>query len=246
MSTRLDNLLVARGLAATRSRARDLILRGQVLVAGKAAEKAGAMVGEDVEIALVPGSGAEAVSRGGLKLAAGLDAFGFTPDGQAALDIGASTGGFSELLLARGARRVYAVDVGHSQLHASLRRDARIVNLERTDARRLDASLIAEPVGAIVADVSFISLAQALGPALALAGPRAWLVALVKPQFEAGREHVDRSGIVRDEAARQAAVAKVRDWLADEVGWRIAGVVPSPIAGGSGNREFLLGAVWQG
>lgn len=245
MSLRLDQALVARGLAATRSRARDLILRGQVLVDGRVAAKAGVMVADEAEIVLAPGAAADAVSRGGLKLAAGLDAFGFDPAGRVALDVGASTGGFTEVLLARGAARVYAVDVGHGQLHGRLAADARVVSLEGTDSRTLDAGLVPEPAGAIVADISFISLEKALPAALAIAAPGAFLVALVKPQFEAGREGVDKGGIVRDAAVRDAAVARVRDWIARLAGWRVVGIVPSPIAGGSGNQEYLLGALFR-
>lgn len=245
MGSRLDQALVTRGLAATRSRARDLILRGQVLVGGRAVAKAGTLVSDDAEITVSPGAGAEAVSRGGLKLAAALDAFGLDPAGRTALDVGASTGGFTEALLARGATRVYAVDVGRGQLHPRLAADPRVVSLEETDSRSLDTALVPEPVGVIVADVSFISLDKALPPALALAAPGAFLVALVKPQFEAGREGVDKGGIVRDAAVRDAAVARVRDWVAGLPGWRVVGVIPSPIPGGSGNREFLLGASFK-
>ncbi len=245
MALRLDQALVARGLAATRSRARDLILRGQVLVGGRTAAKAGTLVAEDAEITVAPGAGAEAVSRGGLKLAAALDAFAFDPSGRVALDVGASTGGFTEVLLARGAARVYAVDVGHGQLHPRLTADPRVVSLEGTDARALDASIVPEPAGAIVADVSFISLAKALPAALALAAPGAFVVALIKPQFEAGPEGVDKGGIVRDPAVRDAAVARIRDWIASLPGWNVTGVIPSPIQGGSGNQEFLLGALFE-
>ena len=158
-----------------------------------------------------------------------------------ALDIGASTGGFTEVLLAEGAAKVYAVDVGRGQLHERLRADPRVVSLEATDARNLDAALIPEPVGTIVADVSFISLTQALPAALKRAAPGAWLVALVKPQFEAGREAVGKGGIVRKAEDRERAVVRVRDFLEGE-GWIVLGVIPSPIEGGSGNVEFLIGA----
>lgn len=245
MPSRLDQALVARGLVATRSRARDLILRGMVLVAGRPAAKAGALVTEDAAIAIAGGAAAGAVSRAGLKLEAGLAAFGFAADGRVALDVGASTGGFTEVLLSRGACRVYAVDVGHGQLHPTLAADPRVVTLERTDARRLDRSLVPEPVHAIVADVSFISLTLALSAALDLAAPGAWLVALVKPQFEAGRAAVAKGGIVRDDKARLAAVEKVRHWLQARPGWRVTGVETSPIAGGSGNIEYLLGAAHE-
>jgi 23S rRNA (cytidine1920-2'-O)/16S rRNA (cytidine1409-2'-O)-methyltransferase len=182
------------------------------------------------------------VSRGGAKLAAALDAFGFKPKGRIALDVGASTGGFTEVLLERGAAKVYAVDVGHGQLHTRLKADPRVVSMEECDARSLTRELIPEPVGAIVADVSFISLAKALPAPLELAAPGAWLVALVKPQFEAGRARIGKRGIVRDERARQAAVEEVRAWLAAQENWRVVGIVPSPIRGGSGNEEFLMGA----
>jgi 23S rRNA (cytidine1920-2'-O)/16S rRNA (cytidine1409-2'-O)-methyltransferase len=181
------------------------------------------------------------VSRGGLKLAAALDAFGFSPEGRVALDLGASTGGFTDVLLTRGAAKVYAVDVGHAQLDQRLRADPRVVVLEATDARSLDPSLVAERVSAIVADVSFISLTLVLPAALKLAEPDAWLVALVKPQFEAGRDAVGKGGIVRDAARRKKAVAKVRDFI-EKAGWTVAGEIASPIRGGSGNEEFLIGA----
>jgi 23S rRNA (cytidine1920-2'-O)/16S rRNA (cytidine1409-2'-O)-methyltransferase len=178
-----------------------------------------------------------------LKLIAALDYFRFPVAGVVALDVGASTGGFTEVLLARGAARVYAVDVGHGQLHARVASDARVVSLEGRDARQLDDMLVSEPVGAIVADVSFISLMKALPVPLTFARAGAWLVALIKPQFEAGRAAVGKRGIVRDPAARQRAVALVRFWVAAQPGWRVLDVIPSPIAGGSGNEEFLLGAV---
>ncbi|MBM3544070.1 MAG: TlyA family RNA methyltransferase [Alphaproteobacteria bacterium] len=238
---RLDNFLVECGLAATRAQAADLIRRGCVNVGGMVAAKPGTLVASDAVVEVVPGA-APYVSRGGLKLQAALDAFGLEPEGRVALDLGASTGGFTDVLLARGAARVYAVDVGHSQLHEKLRADPRVVSLEGTDARSLDASLIETPVGAIVADVSFISLTQVLPPALKLAAPGTWLIALIKPQFEAGREAVGRGGVVRDEAAREAAVQRVRDFVAGLPGWSVLGVMPSPIEGGSGNREFLLAA----
>jgi 23S rRNA (cytidine1920-2'-O)/16S rRNA (cytidine1409-2'-O)-methyltransferase len=178
----------------------------------------------------------------GLKLAAALDAFGLDPKGLIALDIGASTGGFTEVLLARGAGRVFAVDVGRDQLHGKLREDQRVVVLEGTDARALDAEIIGDPVGAIVADVSFISLTKALPAALSLAAPSAWLVALVKPQFEAGREAVGKGGIVRDAEARARAVAQVRAFINASPGCTVFAEMPSPIPGGSGNEEVLIGA----
>jgi 23S rRNA (cytidine1920-2'-O)/16S rRNA (cytidine1409-2'-O)-methyltransferase len=241
MRKRLDVALVERGLAPSRSRARDLIKYGRVRVDHEVCTKPAAAIGGAAELTLEPGT-AVSVSRGATKLAAALDAFSLDPAGRIALDIGASTGGFTEVLLARGAAKVYAVDVGHGQLHERIKSDPRVVALEGLDARSLSRAAIPDPVTAIVADVSFISLTKALGPALALAAPGAWLAALIKPQFEAGREHVGKGGIVRDAAARQAAVDRVTAWVAGEACWSVAGVVPSPILGGSGNEEFLLGA----
>jgi len=237
---RIDRLLVEVGLAPTRARAADLVRRGCVTVAGEAVCKPGALVADDAALAVAPGSGSH-VSRGALKLEAALAAFSLAPEGCVALDVGASTGGFTEVLLTQGAEKVFAVDVGRGQLHESLREDPRVVLLEATDARHLDAACIPEPVTAIVADVSFISLTQALPAALERAAADAWLVALVKPQFEAGREAVGKGGIVRDEKDRARAVARVRDFLESQ-GWQVLGVIPSPITGGSGNVEFLIGA----
>jgi 23S rRNA (cytidine1920-2'-O)/16S rRNA (cytidine1409-2'-O)-methyltransferase len=245
MRKRLDVTLVERGLAPSRSRARDLIKYGKVLVDRQVCTKTGAEVDMQQVLELEPGTEAT-VSRGAAKLAAGLEAFGFDPAGLTALDVGASTGGFTETLLARGAAKVYAVDVGHGQLHARLKSDPRVVSLEGCDARSLEATMFSEPVTAIVADVSFISATKALPPALALAAPGAWLVALIKPQFEVGPEHVGKGGIVRDRTARLRAVDEVTAWLAAQDGWRLAGTVPSPIRGGSGNEEFLMGALHDG
>jgi 23S rRNA (cytidine1920-2'-O)/16S rRNA (cytidine1409-2'-O)-methyltransferase len=244
-SRRLDLVLVERGLAVSRARARDLIRRGLVEVAGTVETKAGAAIAPGADVRVAAGAG-DHVSRGALKLMAALEHFRFSALGVVALDVGASTGGFTQVLLERGAARVFAVDVGHGQLHARLAEDPRVVSLEHCDARSLDRTRIPEPVSAIVADVSFISLTKALPAALALAAEPAWLVALVKPQFEAGRAAVGRGGIVRDAAARARAVALVQDWVAAQAGWQVAGVIPSPIAGGSGNEEFLLGAVRGG
>jgi 23S rRNA (cytidine1920-2'-O)/16S rRNA (cytidine1409-2'-O)-methyltransferase len=228
------------GLAATRSRAADLVRRGAVSVAGVQALKPGALVRADAALAVSPGA-SPYVSRGGLKLAAALDAFGFEAKGRVALDLGASTGGFTDVLLNRGAAKVYAVDVGREQLQETLRSDPHVVVLEATDARSLDVTLVKEPVGAIVADVSFISLTLVLPPAFRLAAPGAWLVALVKPQFEAGRAVVGKGGVVRDAAKRKEAVAKIRQFI-EEGGWTVTGEIVSPISGRSGNEEFLIGA----
>lgn len=238
---RLDQLLTLRGLAATRSRARDLIKRGVVTVGGAVEMRPGLDLPPDAEIAITEGWSGY-VSRGALKLEAALDHFGFDCAGRVAIDIGASTGGFTQALLRRGARRVYAVDVGTGQLHPAIAADDRVINLDNTDSRRLDSSLIPDPADAIVADVSFISLTKALPAALALAAPGAWIIALVKPQFEAGREHVGKGGIVKSDAARERALAAVVGFLAAQPGWCMEGAMPSPIEGQSGNREYLIGA----
>jgi 23S rRNA (cytidine1920-2'-O)/16S rRNA (cytidine1409-2'-O)-methyltransferase len=238
---RLDEALVARGLAPSRARARDAVLRGRVTVAGVVVTKPAHRVDATTQLA-VAAEAVRWVSRGSEKLIAGLDAFGFDPAGRIAVDIGASTGGFTQVLLDRGASRVHAVDVGRDQLHATLRSDPRVVAHEATDARAIDANCIPDPIDAIVADVSFIALSKALGPALALARPGAWLIALIKPQFEVGPERVGKGGIVRDAAARADAVEGVRRWLETGVGWQLAGTSPSPITGSDGNAETLIGA----
>lgn len=233
------------GLAPTRARARDLIKRGFVLVDGEPVTKAGAVVPRSCSLALLAGAPRH-VSRGGEKLSAALAAFGFASSDRVALDVGASTGGFTEVLLSQGAPKVYAVDVGTGQLHASLRADPRVISLERTDARALDHKLIAEPVAAIAADVSFISVLKVLPHCLVLAAPEAWLIVLIKPQFEAGPDAIGKGGIVTDTEVRRATVDRVAGWVQDQPGWRVVGVMPSPIAGGDGNQEYLLGATYDG
>jgi 23S rRNA (cytidine1920-2'-O)/16S rRNA (cytidine1409-2'-O)-methyltransferase len=240
--TRLDRLLVELGLVPSRARAQDYIRRGLVDVAGVTERRPGTNVAATTSIRLSQAAG-DHVSRGAVKLLAALDCFSFPVAGVVALDVGASTGGFTQALLDRGAARVYAVDVGHRQLHARLAADARVIVLEGCDARHLDRNLVPEPVGAIVADVSFISLTKALPVPLALTSAGAWLVALIKPQFELGRGAVGKGGIVREPAARLRAIDSVRKWIAGQPGWRVRDVIPSPISGGSGNEEFLLGAV---
>ncbi|WP_247657919.1 TlyA family RNA methyltransferase [Aquabacter sp. L1I39] len=235
---RIDKLLVARGLFDSRARAQAAILAGGVSVAGRVVDKPSDMV--DADAAIEATDLHPYVSRGGLKLAAALDTFGINPEGGVALDLGASTGGFTDVLLRRGARRVYAVDVGHDQFHPRLRARPEVRLLEGTDARSLGPDLIPEPVDLVVADVSFISLALVLPPALPLAGPGAQMAVLVKPQFEAGPAHV-KKGIVRDPAVHEEVCARIQG-LIESQGWRVRGLVPSPIAGGDGNREFLLGA----
>jgi 23S rRNA (cytidine1920-2'-O)/16S rRNA (cytidine1409-2'-O)-methyltransferase len=238
---RLDVAMVARGLTATRSRARDMILRGLVSVDGTAVTKAGHIVAAYQNVALAGGAG-QFVSRGAEKLAPALDHFCFPVTGRTGLDIGASTGGFTEILLNRGARKVYAVDVGRGQLHERLRCDERVVSLEATDARALTIEMLPDPVDAVVADVSFISVTKALGPALELATEGAWLIALIKPQFEVGRDGIGKGGIVRNSVTRDRAVSEVRAWLADRASWTVIDVCPSSITGGDGNQEFLIGA----
>jgi 23S rRNA (cytidine1920-2'-O)/16S rRNA (cytidine1409-2'-O)-methyltransferase len=238
---RLDKLVLDRGLAPSRERAQSLILAGQVLVDGQPATKAGAAVDTAAEIVLREPDHPY-VSRGGLKLVKGLDAFAIDPQGAAALDVGASTGGFTDVLLKRGARRVYAIDVGYGQLAWSLRQDARVVVLERENVRSMDVGKVPEPCDLAVIDVSFISLTLVLPRVRDLLQPPPGkpIVTLVKPQFEAGREHVGAGGVVRDPAARQGAVDKVRAWAAGNGFVSEVDAVESPITGPAGNVELLL------
>ena len=237
---RLDQLLVARGLADSRARARDAILRGHVTVAGRLADKPGLTVDEDAELS-VSDPAAAYVSRAALKLVAGLDHFGFAVAGRDCLDIGASTGGFTEVLLQRGASRVVALDVGHGQLHPRIAADPRVINIEGMNARELAPTDLPFRPEMIVSDVSFISLTLALPPALTLTRRPAFGVFLVKPQFEAGRQAIGKGGLV-DEATGRIAAERVRGWLDGRDGWRVHDLVPSPILGGDGNHEYLLGA----
>ncbi|MEE8455031.1 MAG: TlyA family RNA methyltransferase [Limibaculum sp.] len=237
--TRLDQHLVATGLAESRARAQALIAAGAVTVDGVVARKAARQVGPGARVA-VTADPCPWVSRAALKLTHALDEFGLTPHG-VALDVGASTGGFTEVLLARGAERVIALDVGHGQLHPRIAADPRVVVHEGVNARDIPAGLV-PPIDWIVADVSFISLEKALPGPLALARPGAVLVALIKPQFEAGRAHVGRGAIVRDESDHAVVRARIRDWL-ERLGWQVTGEAPSPIEGGDGNREFLIAAL---
>lgn len=234
---RLDEAIARSGLLPSRSRARDAIRRGTVTVNGTPATKPGRMVAAGDEIAVADPAGAY-VSRGALKLIAGLDAGGVEVADRVCLDIGASTGGFTQVLLERGARRVHAVDVGHGQLDPALRDDPRVAALEGVNARELTRAEIPEPVEVLACDVSFVSVAKVLGPALALCAPDAAAVVLVKPQFEAGPAHVGRGGIVADPAARMAARDAVVAFMAGE-GFALAADVPSPIAGGAGNLETV-------
>ncbi len=241
---RADQKLVALGLAETRSRAQALIKAGAVLCDGAAVAKPSAPIPERAAVTLDAARAAAAlpyVSRGGLKLAHALDVFGLSPEGAVALDLGASTGGFTEVLLARGAARVYAVDVGRGQLAPSLGADPRVIAIEGVNAKDLTADAIPERPSFLAADLSFISLLKALPAPLALLAPRATIALLVKPQFEVGRDAVGKGGVVRDRAAQAAAVGAVRGFLEAE-GWSPIGAVESPILGGDGNREFVLAA----
>jgi 23S rRNA (cytidine1920-2'-O)/16S rRNA (cytidine1409-2'-O)-methyltransferase len=238
---RVDLLLVEIGLAVSRAKAADLVKAGRVLVEGRAVDKPSTLVDADAAVSLT-GSERQYVSRAALKLLHGLDHFRIDVAGKVALDIGASTGGFTEVLLERGAATVYAVDVGRDQLHASLRAEPRVVSLESLDARALDCSIIPQPVELIVSDVSFISLRKVLPAPLSLAADSCRLLVLVKPQFEVGPHFVGKGGIVKDTAAAAQAVDAVRDCIAAQPGWRVEGVVASPITGRDGNQEYLLGA----
>jgi len=229
---------VERGLAPSRTRAEALILAGRVTLKGRT-PKPGLSVPEDVELSLEEPEHPW-VSRGGVKLTAGLDAFGIEPAGLVCLDVGASTGGFTDVLLSRGAARVYAVDVGYGQLHARLRTDPRVVLREKVNARLLSALEVPEPIGLLVGDVSFISLTLILPAVVPLLRPGAHAVVLVKPQFESARGEVGRGGIVRDPEVRERAVARVLG-AAQALGLTSLGVVPSPITGADGNVEMLAG-----
>ncbi|THD58086.1 TlyA family RNA methyltransferase [Phenylobacterium sp.] len=239
MKTRADLLLVARGLFESRAKARAAIEAGGVLADGRAVAKASEMLDEAAELSATPAH--PWVGRGALKLEQALSLWPIAVEGRVVLDVGASTGGFTEVCLAAGARRVYAVDVGRGQLHASLAGDPRVVALEGFDARRLTAAEVPEPPDLVVCDVSFIGLAKALPAALALAADGADLVALVKPQFEVGPERVGKGGLVKDPAARAEALAGVEAFLG-EAGWMVRASADSPIAGGDGNLEHLLWA----
>ena len=238
--SRLDQALVDRGLADNRAKAQALVLAGLVFAGERRLDKPGVAVALDTALE-VRGAQHPWVGRGGIKLAHALDRFGIDPTGSVCLDIGASTGGFTDVLLARGASRVYAVDVGRGQLAWKLRGDARVIVLERTNARHLTKDLVSEPPALIVADVSFISLTLALPAALGLAAPGARLIALVKPQFEVGKGRVGKGGIVRDPALRAEACDRVRAFL-EGSGWPVHGLTESPISGADGNVEFLIAA----
>jgi len=243
MKTRLDQLLVARGLAKSRAQAQALIMAGRVGVEGLASAKAGALVPEAARVTLK--ESAPFVSRGGEKLAGALDYFAVSPAGKVALDTGASTGGFTHVLLTRGVRRVYAVDVGYGQLDPSLRHDPRVVVLERVNIRRLPARAIPEPIDLATLDLSFISLTLVLPEILELLSPAGEIVALVKPQFEVGKGQVGKGGVVRDPQLQEAAVQKVAA-AAAALGLQVSPAFPSPLKGPKGNQEYFLHLISPG
>jgi 23S rRNA (cytidine1920-2'-O)/16S rRNA (cytidine1409-2'-O)-methyltransferase len=243
---RLDVALVRRGLAPSRERARALIMAGQVYVGERLVDKPGTLVPLDAEcrLAQVPGE-LKYASRGGLKLEKALDTFELDPSGRVALDVGASTGGFTDCLLQRGAKRVYAVDVGHGQLAWTLRNDPRVVVMEHTNIRHLTS--LPEPVECAVIDVSFISLRLVLPAIVPLLAPHAWVVALVKPQFEAGKADADRgAGVISDPTVHERVLRELQDWIARHTPFSVRGLTDSPIFGREGNREFLLYLELQG
>lgn len=238
---RLDIFLVEHGFFPTRARARAAIEAGLVRIGGAVATKPSASVGAGDDVA-VDGDVHDYVSRGALKLLAGLDAFAIDPEGKTCLDLGASTGGFTEVLLRRGAAKVYAVDVGTGQLNPKIAGEPRVVTLEKTHAKDISRTLIPDEIDILVCDVSFISLRKALPEALALCADRAALVALIKPQFELGPDKIGKGGLVKAGAGEIVQLINgMRAWV-EGLGWRVLGVVPSPIKGGDGNQEYLLGA----
>ena len=241
---RADQLLVGRGLAESRTKAQALIMAGAVFSGERKLAKSGDMLAEDAALE-VRGKDHPWVSRGGIKLSHGFDHFGFDVTGAVALDVGSSTGGFTDVLLSRGAAKVYAVDVGTNQLAWKLRQDPRVIVHEQTNARTIDETIIPEPVDIIVCDASFIGLSKVLEAPLKLAKPGAKLVALIKPQFEAGRAEVGKGGVVRDAAVRERVCIEVSEWVHSQ-GWTVVGITPSPITGPEGNVEFLLGAEKSG
>jgi 23S rRNA (cytidine1920-2'-O)/16S rRNA (cytidine1409-2'-O)-methyltransferase len=237
-------LLVSRGLADSRTKAQALIMAGAAFSGERKLAKPGDMLAEDAPLD-VRGKDHPWVSRGGIKLDHGLTHFGFDVSGAVALDVGSSTGGFTDVLLSRGAAKVYAIDVGTNQLAWKLRQDPRVAVHEQTNARFLTAEQVPEPIDIVVCDASFIALAKVLEAPLKLARPGAKLVALVKPQFEAGREDVGKGGVVRDPEIHERVCTQAKGWVESQ-GWTVLGVTPSPITGPEGNVEFLLGAEKNG
>jgi 23S rRNA (cytidine1920-2'-O)/16S rRNA (cytidine1409-2'-O)-methyltransferase len=238
---RLDELLVARGLAENTAKAQALVMAGKVFSGEQKLTGAGGKVAADIAIT-VRGAEHPWVSRGGLKLAHGLAHFPFDPKSRVCIDVGCSTGGFTDVLLTHGAAKVYAVDVGYGQLAHKLRTDPRVVVMERTNARHVDRTQIPDDLGAVVCDASFIGLRSVLPAAMALTAPDAWLIALIKPQFEVAKDQVGEKGVVRDSALHAEVCAMITDWMNAQDGWKVEGVEKSPITGPEGNVEFLLGA----
>lgn len=241
MKQRADQALVERGLVESRTRAQALILAGKVFSGERRVSKAGDMLAAETPLE-VRGQDHPWVSRGGLKLAHGLAHFGFSPAGRVCLDVGASTGGFTDVLLANGAAKVHAVDVGHGQLAWKLRCDERVAVHEKTNARYLDRAMVPDAIGALVCDASFIGLATVLPAGLSFCAAGAWAIALIKPQFEAGAAAVGSKGVVRDPAIHRQVQDRVAGWWAAVPGWTVHGIVESPITGPEGNKEFLIGA----
>lgn len=238
---RVDQLLVERGLVESRSRAQALIMAGKVYSDSKRIDKPGQTLASDAPLS-VKEQDHPWVSRGGLKLAKGLDHFGIDPSGLVCLDVGASTGGFTDVLLAEGATKVYAVDVGQGQLDWKLRNDERVRVLERQNARHLTSEQVPEPIDLVVCDASFIGLRTLLPAPLALTAPGARLIALIKPQFEVGKDRVGKRGVVRDPEQHAEVCKTIATWLGQQAGWQVLGVTESPITGPEGNREFLIAA----
>ncbi len=241
MKQRADQWLVKLGLVESRTRAQALILAGKVFSGERRIAKAGDMLADGTPLQ-VRGHDHPWVSRGGVKLAHGLSHFGYSPAGRVCLDVGASTGGFTDVLLANGATRVHAVDVGHGQLAWKLRTDDRVVVHEKTNARYMDRIFVGDPVEALVCDASFIGLATLLPAPLALCVPGAWAIALIKPQFEAGAAAAAGKGVVRDPAVHRQVCDRIGSWWSGLPGWIVDGIVESPLRGPEGNVEFLLGA----
>ncbi len=241
MKIRLDQLLVDRGLVESKSRAQALIMAGLVYNGEKRLDKPGLSVADDLQIDL-RGQDHPWVSRGGLKLAKAIDSFPIDPAGKTAIDVGASTGGFTDVLLQNGAAKVYSVDVGQGQLAWKLRQDPRVVVLEKTNARHLTTEQISDPIDLVVCDASFIGLEIVLPAALALTKPHAWLAALIKPQFEVGKGRVGKGGVVREPELHKEVCDRIEAWVNNLPGWTVRGIVESPIKGPEGNVEFLIAA----
>lgn len=238
---RVDVLLVERGLVESRAKAQALIMAGLVFTSERRINKSGELVHEDIALALKKQEHPW-VSRGGIKLDHALSFFNLSPNGLTCLDVGASTGGFTDVLLTNGARQVYAVDVGHGQLDWKLRSDSRVIIKEKCNARYLTQEIIPDPIHVVVCDASFIGLRTVLPAALTLCQPNGWAIALIKPQFEAGREHIGSKGVVRDPQIHTNVCQMIQEWWEALPNWKVLGVEPSPITGPEGNREFLIAA----